>query len=132
MVNGSGRHAARESIAAFALTRDELSTGDDLRQPQRQASGHYQRRALEDLSAIADGFLLHNREIVQRMDDSVVRDSGEMLRRSRGYVPDAVALPPRISRRAADAVLRRGSEKYLLHGAWRTGGYQPAFRRSQR
>ena len=51
-------------------------------------------RALEDLSAIADGFLLHNREIVQRMDDSVVRDSGEMLRRSRGYVPDAVALPP--------------------------------------
>lgn len=41
-------------------------------------------RALEDLSAIADGFLLHNREIVQRMDDSVVRDSGEMLRRSRG------------------------------------------------
>ncbi|MBE0003967.1 carbamoyltransferase HypF [Citrobacter freundii] len=51
-------------------------------------------QALEDLSAIADGFLLHNREIVQRMDDSVVRDSGEMLRRSRGYVPDAVALPP--------------------------------------
>lgn len=51
-------------------------------------------QALEDLHEIADGFLLHNREIVQRMDDSVVRDSGEMLRRSRGYVPDAVALPP--------------------------------------
>ena len=51
-------------------------------------------QALEDLREIADGFLLHNREIVQRMDDSVVRDSGEMLRRSRGYVPDAVALPP--------------------------------------
>ena len=51
-------------------------------------------QALEDLHDIADGFLLHNREIVQRMDDSVVRESGEMLRRSRGYVPDAVALPP--------------------------------------
>lgn len=51
-------------------------------------------QALEDLREIADGFLLHNREIVQRMDDSVVRESGEMLRRSRGYVPDAVALPP--------------------------------------
>lgn len=51
-------------------------------------------QALEDLRDIADGFLLHNREIVQRMDDSVVRESGEMLRRSRGYVPDAVALPP--------------------------------------
>ena len=51
-------------------------------------------QALEDLHEIADGFLLHNRDIVQRMDDSVVRESGEMLRRSRGYVPDALALPP--------------------------------------
>lgn len=51
-------------------------------------------QAMEDLQAIADGFLLHNRDIVQRMDDSVVRESGEMLRRSRGYVPDALALPP--------------------------------------
>ncbi|MEN1720110.1 hypothetical protein AAIH56_35045, partial [Pseudomonas aeruginosa] len=46
------------------------------------------------LQGIADGFLIHNRDIVQRMDDSVVRESGEMLRRSRGYVPDALALPP--------------------------------------
>ncbi|EBO3613798.1 carbamoyltransferase HypF [Salmonella enterica] len=51
-------------------------------------------QALDDLHEIADGFLLHNRDIVQRMDDSVVRDRGEMLRRSRGYVPDAIALPP--------------------------------------
>jgi len=50
--------------------------------------------ALNELAAIADGFLLHNRDIVQRMDDSVVREDGEMLRRSRGYVPDALALPP--------------------------------------
>ena len=51
-------------------------------------------RAIEDLAGIADGWLLHNREIVQRMDDSVLRASGEMLRRSRGYVPDALPLPP--------------------------------------
>lgn len=51
-------------------------------------------QALADLAGIADGFLLHNREIVQRMDDSVVRQSGEMLRRARGYVPDALPLPP--------------------------------------
>jgi hydrogenase maturation protein HypF len=50
--------------------------------------------ALADLAAIADGFLLHNREIVQRMDDSVVRESGEVLRRARGFVPDALPLPP--------------------------------------
>ncbi len=51
-------------------------------------------QALADLQGIADGFLIHNRDIVQRMDDSVVRESGEMLRRSRGYVPDALVLPP--------------------------------------
>lgn len=51
-------------------------------------------QALNDLADIADGFLLHNRDIVQRMDDSLVRSSGEMLRRARGYVPDALPLPP--------------------------------------
>ncbi|VDA70354.1 Carbamoyltransferase HypF [Klebsiella pneumoniae] len=51
-------------------------------------------QALNELADIADGFLLHNRDIVQRMDDSLVRSSGEMLRRARGYVPDA--LPPRL------------------------------------
>ncbi|POP46431.1 carbamoyltransferase HypF [Superficieibacter electus] len=50
-------------------------------------------QAQDDLKDIADGFLLHNRDIVQRMDDSVVRENGEMLRRSRGYVPDALTLP---------------------------------------
>lgn len=50
-------------------------------------------QALADLRQIADGFLLHNRDIVQRMDDSVLRQNGEMLRRSRGYVPDALPLP---------------------------------------
>lgn len=34
-------------------------------------------QAQEDLQGIADGFLLHNRDIVQRMDDSVVRESGK-------------------------------------------------------
>ncbi|QNQ21647.1 carbamoyltransferase HypF [Kosakonia sp. SMBL-WEM22] len=50
--------------------------------------------AQAELASMVDGFLLHNREIVQRMDDSVVRASGEMLRRARGYVPDALPLPP--------------------------------------
>ncbi|CAM8674478.1 MULTISPECIES: carbamoyltransferase HypF [Leclercia] len=51
-------------------------------------------QALRDLAGIADGWLLHNRDIVQRMDDSVMRASGEMLRRARGFVPDALPLPP--------------------------------------
>lgn len=50
-------------------------------------------QALHDLENIADGFLLHNRDILQRMDDSIVRASGEILRRARGFVPDAFPLP---------------------------------------
>ena len=44
------------------------------------------------LTSIADAFLLHDRPIHTRTDDSVVR-AGVMLRRSRGYVPDALELP---------------------------------------
>ena len=51
-------------------------------------------QALADLADIADGWLLHNRDILQRMDDSVMRASGEILRRARGFVPDALPLPP--------------------------------------
>lgn len=48
------------------------------------------------LAAIADLWLLHNRDIVQRADDSLVRATPagtEVLRRARGYVPDALPLP---------------------------------------
>ncbi|WP_413737365.1 carbamoyltransferase HypF [Sodalis sp. RH21] len=68
-------------------------------------------QALADLAAIADGWLLHNRDIVQRADDSLVRLTGqglEMLRRARGYVPDAIALPPGFER--APAILAMGAD----------------------
>lgn len=45
------------------------------------------------MEAIADGFLLHNRNIVSRCDDSVLRvsdSSPKFLRRSRGWVPQAI------------------------------------------
>jgi hydrogenase maturation protein HypF len=56
--------------------------------------------ALARLGAIADIFLLHDRPIETRTDDSVVRTATlpagrrtVMLRRSRGYVPSALTLP---------------------------------------
>ncbi len=52
--------------------------------------------ALLQLDGIADMWLLHNRDIVQRADDSLLRvtpHGTEMLRRARGYVPDAFTLP---------------------------------------
>ena len=51
--------------------------------------------ALEKLSGIVEYFLVHNRRIVNRADDSVVRfTDGEpcFLRRSRGYVPTWIKL----------------------------------------
>jgi hydrogenase maturation protein HypF len=49
------------------------------------------------LSRIADVFLLHDREILQRCDDSVVAvvdGAPQLLRRARGFVPLAVDLCP--------------------------------------
>jgi len=48
--------------------------------------------ALQRLAGIADAFLLHDRDIVVRCDDSVRRGSG-LVRRARGYVPGAIKLP---------------------------------------
>ncbi|MEY0747351.1 carbamoyltransferase HypF, partial [Escherichia coli] len=52
--------------------------------------------ALADLTDIADFFLTHNRDIVQRADDSLVRyhdGQADMLRGARGYVPGSIDLP---------------------------------------
>ena len=52
--------------------------------------------ALIRLSEIADCFLFHDREILQRCDDSVVAQVGsrqQILRRARGYVPLPIPLP---------------------------------------
>ena len=54
------------------------------------------QQALKNLSPLADAFLLHDREIHIRCDDSVVRidhDNTIYLRRSRGYAPYPVQLP---------------------------------------
>jgi hydrogenase maturation protein HypF len=52
--------------------------------------------AARRLGGVADAFILHDREIVARYDDSVVRvadDTRIILRRARGYAPLPIALP---------------------------------------
>ena len=52
--------------------------------------------ALRRLDQIADAFLLHDREIIARYDDSVVRVAADLpvfLRRARGFAPLPIPLP---------------------------------------
>ncbi|ARV60655.1 carbamoyltransferase HypF [Nostocales cyanobacterium HT-58-2] len=67
--------------------------------------------AREKLGKIADYFLLHNRDIVNRVDDSVVRvvdDKVLTIRRARGYAPTPINLPPGFE--SVPYVLAMGSE----------------------
>jgi hydrogenase maturation protein HypF len=76
--------------------------------------------ALASLGGIADCFLLHDRPIRNRADDSVVRMAGRrqvLLRRSRGFVPQPVPLPmsrpgpmPAVARKAAPCVIAVGGD----------------------
>jgi hydrogenase maturation protein HypF len=67
--------------------------------------------AREKLEAIADYFLFHNREITNRVDDSVVRvvgDKVQTIRRARGYAPASISLPPGFQK--VPQILAMGSE----------------------
>jgi hydrogenase maturation protein HypF len=53
------------------------------------------REAMQQLGAVADWFLLHNRDIATRVDDSVTRifeGRERVLRRARGFVPQTIDL----------------------------------------
>ena len=61
----------------------------------------------KQLSHLADAFLLHDRPIYQRADDSVLRvheNKIKIIRRSRGYVPEYIPLPFNVGLSGAIAV----------------------------
>lgn len=63
------------------------------------------------LARIADAFLVHDRPIARRLDDSVVRPMAgaiRVIRRARGYAPAKLAAPPGFER--APAVLAMGGD----------------------
>ncbi|MGB9435833.1 MAG: Sua5/YciO/YrdC/YwlC family protein, partial [Candidatus Acidiferrum sp.] len=64
--------------------------------------------AVRRLQGIADAYLVHNRDILRRCDDSVIRLAAgrtQMLRRSRGFVPVPVPLE-----RESQPILALGGE----------------------
>lgn len=84
-----------------------LTSGNRSDEPQTSDNEDARGR----LGGIADAWLLHDREIVNRLDDSVVRvaaDAPRVLRRARGYAPAPIPLPPGFE--AAPAVLAMGGQ----------------------
>jgi len=70
-----------------------MTSGNIAHEPQVTGNGEVKAK----LGAIADAVLLHDREIANRIDDSVVRMiSGRprLYRRARGYAPSPTRLPP--------------------------------------
>jgi hydrogenase maturation protein HypF len=67
------------------------------------------QEAMDKLQDVADFFLVHNREIYNPCDDSVMRvtpmDTPQFFRRARGLVPMGIAIPPR-----SKSVLALGGE----------------------
>ncbi len=84
-------------VAGFPLVMTSGNVSDE-------PIAHRDDDALARLAGIADLFLLGDREIHTRTDDSVVR-AGRMVRRSRGYVPSPLPLPG-----AAPPLLAVGAE----------------------
>jgi len=83
----------KEDFAALVMTSANFSE-------EPIAIGN--NEATARLSPLADYFLLHDRAILQRCDDSVVRWAAEaprLIRRSRGYVPAPVLLPHPVQRK---------------------------------
>jgi hydrogenase maturation protein HypF len=69
-----------------------MTSGNLSEEPLRRGN----REAVEGLAGIADCFLLHDRDVVRRLDDSVVRTSARgpaLVRRARGWVPEPMPLP---------------------------------------
>jgi len=69
------------------------------------------KEAFKNLEGIADYFLVHDRDIYLRSDDSIIRmvdHSPSKIRRSRGYVPVPVFLPEEMS--GLPSVLAVGAE----------------------
>lgn len=73
-----------------------LTSGNPRGQPQCTSNDD----ACEKLREVADIWLLHNRDILNRVDDSVAwitAGKSQLLRRARGYAPMPIKLPPGFS-----------------------------------
>lgn len=72
-----------------------------------------EQEAFEELSSIADVFLIHNRKIKQRLDDSIVHviaDHPVVMRKARGYIPFAISVPESLNAEKSESLFAAGSQ----------------------
>lgn len=84
-----------------------LTSGNSIDEPQCTGNEEARRR----LAGIADFWLMNDRDIVNRLDDSVVRVVGgepSVVRRARGYAPEPLILPEGLD--GAPPILALGAE----------------------
>ncbi len=75
--------------------------------------------AFEKLNGIVDYYLLHNRRIANRTDDTVVRvihGRTNFIRRSRGYVPEPIVLPFVLEKDALGVGAEQDVTISIVHG----------------
>jgi len=91
-----------------------------IRRPLVATSGNISERplciceeeAFSELSSVADVFLVHNRRIMHRLDDSIVHMMAQqpvIMRRARGYIPYAISIPSQMNS-SETTVLGAGSQ----------------------
>jgi hydrogenase maturation protein HypF len=99
---------ARSSGTAWLAEPQELTLVCTSANPGGEPLQKDNDKAIQALAGIADAFLLHNRDIVVRCDDSVLRavpGGFQFIRRARGYTPRAI-------------MLRESGPSVLACGAW--------------
>lgn len=71
-----------------------------------------EQEAFDTLSSVADVFLVHNRSIRHRLDDSIVHVIAEqpvIMRKARGYIPCAVSVPSALKVDVSESLFAAGS-----------------------
>lgn len=72
-----------------------------------------EKEAFEELSSIADLFLIHNRKIKHRLDDSIVHviaGHSVVMRKARGYIPFAISVPESLKAETPQSLFAAGSQ----------------------